>query len=822
MRKIIAALLICVCSVTILTAQSADDWYQNKPIRAISFNGLVNLSKLELDAVFSSYSGKLFTDDLYWEILQKLYALEYFNEIEPLALPGDPDRKTVLLQFTVTERPVIDSIRFIGNRKLKSPEIREKITLKEGDIYNEVKSRMDERAIRDFYLEKGYANIRVSSAVSEGRNGRLNMVFTIDEGKQTVVSSIQFEGNRVMSRRTLLGTLSLKETRLLTSGIFQESALEADKAAIRRYYNDRGYIDAEVENVVREIDTESNPEKNTISLVFIIREGEQYTYGGTSVEGNSIFTTDQLLARIRMREGDVFNKSRFEEGFQAAADLYFENGYTSNYIGRNEVRDDERKRISFTIVVREAGRSHVERIILRGNTKTKDHVIFREIPFESGDIFSKAKLINGIRNLYNTRYFSVVSPDLVPGSEENLVDVIVNVEEQSTASVQFGVTFSGVTDEESFPMSAFVQWADTNFRGLGHSLSANLTASPDTQSLTLGFAENWFLGSPLTVSFDLSVKRENKYAYQDVLYPRFSDDYVPDPFTSIEDYENSSSIDDAFRMKYQMWDLGLGMSTGYRWFPNLATLTLKGGFSFSIVRNFYDASVYRPADPAIRNAHGMWAWNNSIWTKLSFDRRDLYYDPSSGWFASQQVTMYGLFPSIETSYFFRFDTKLEGYVTLLDLPVTDNWNLKFVLAAYTGLSFLQPFTDMPISDSKLLYIDGMFTGYGWTSLSSDSSARGSAQLNHWVELRMPVAPGILTADAFFSAITTKKDLSELSSLKLEDYYFSFGPSMRFSIPQFPLRLIFANTFRLVDGKVEWGNKKGPEMQFVLSFNIANQ
>ena len=87
-------------------------------------------------------------------------------------------------------------------------------------------------------------------------------------------------------------------------------------------------------------------------------------------------------------------------------------------------------------------------------------MILREFTIEPGDIFSKGKLIDSVRNLYNLRYFSTVAPDLVQGSENNLVDVIVNLEEQSTASVQFGVTFSGVTDADSFPLSVFVQWED--------------------------------------------------------------------------------------------------------------------------------------------------------------------------------------------------------------------------------------------------------------------------------------------------------------------------------------------------------------------------
>ena len=828
MRTKIAALLLLLVSIGGAFAQTSEDWYQNKPIRNVTFVGLKNVAESELDGIFAPYLGKNFTDELYWEALQKLYALEYFDEITPLALPADPDRKTVLLKFTVKEKPVVSEIKFSGNRAFRSGDLLEKVTLKKGDIYNELKSRMDERAIRDYYLEKGYVGIKVSSEVATNpRDHSIILKFTVEEGKQTVISSISFEGNKIMSSKTLKGILGLKEAKLLQSGTFRESQLETDKTGIRSYYHERGYVDATVENVVRELDTTSKSDKNLLKLTFIIKEGEQYTYAGTTITGNSVFTTKDLLAKIRLKEGDVMNQNRFDEGYQAIADTYFESGYTSNYINKKENRDVDHKKIAYTITIAESDRSHIEHIIIKGNTKTKENVITRELEFSQGDIFSKGKLLSSVRNLYNLRYFSTVAPDLVEGSEKNLVDVVLNVEEQSTASIQFGVTFSGATSSDTFPLSVFVQWEEKNFLGLGKTISTNLTASPDTQTLGFGYSENWFMGSPLTVSFNFSISHQTLYAYQDSLFPIFDDDYyesngmVPDPYISASDYANASSIDSSYRMKYDRWSYGVGASTGYRWNPRLATVSLRGGINFSVVQNFYDATIYRPADKGIRDEYGMWRWNNSIWTRLSLDKRDLSYDPSKGWFASQQVTLYGLFPNIETAYYLRFDTKTELYFTLLNIPLSNTYNLKFILGGYTGLSFLTKVTDMPISDTNKLYVDGMFVGRGWTSLYSKSEARGDLLVNHWLELRCPVAPGVLGIDYFFDAVAPMKNVADISKITLNDYYFSYGPGLRFLIPQFPLRLMFANTFRVQNGNVEWSNGSGPNWTFVLSFNIAN-
>ena len=147
------------------------------------------------------------------------------------------------------------------------------------------------------------------------------------------------------------------------------------------------------------------------------------------------------------------------------------------------------------------------------------------------------------------------------------------------------------------------------------------------------------------------------------------------------------------------------------------------------------------------------------------------------------------------------------------------WSLKFVLAFYSGFTFQVPTGKNPIGYGNRLYIDGAFNGRGW--YAAGESGMGNVMQSNWIEFRWPLAHNILSFDFFFDAIAVKPDLKSLSTLSLNDYYFSFGPGLRFSIPQFPLRLMFANTFKSVDGKPVWGNGKGADWRFVLSFNIPN-
>ena len=812
MLKKVIAVTILLLSVNFLWAQAPDNWYENKPISSIVFQGLNSVSKSELDGIFDSFKGKPFSDETYSEILQKLYALDYFSDIVPKAMPADIDYQYVRLEFDVTEKPVIALIKITGNHQISRGDLLSKILLKKGDIYNDIKKNSDEQTIKNYYIEKGYATVSVTSNVSDNPEGGLTLEFTITEGKQTIVSSVSFQGNTAVGEKALKGVLVTKPAKFLVKGIFKEAALEEDKAAIQQFYGERGYIDAHVENIVRDIDTESDSQKNMVKLTYVIMEGEQYTYGGTTFEGNKIFSTEDLTAKIRLAPGAVLNMTKFEQGFQAVADTYFENGYTSNYINRAMQRDSATKKASFVITIVERSRSHIENIIIRGNKRTKDYVIRRELLFEPGDVFSKSKFTDSLRNLFNLRYFSTVVPDVQPGSEQDLIDVILNVEEQSTASIQFGVTFSGVSDADSFPLSLFVQWQERNLAGRGNELSVNATAATDKQTIQLGYAENWFLGHPLTVGFDLAFTHKSLFDYQDVVFPY-------GPFKSRAEFEQNKDLANAYRMRYDRMETTFGIHTGYRWYPRYCTITLRGGINFSLGKNFYNTALYRAADPTVRRQQAQWRLSNSFWTRLSFDGRDLAYDPGKGWFLSEQVSFFGLIPKAEDEYFFRSESKAEAYFTLVNHPVSEIWNLKFVLAFYSGFSFQLPMPNSIISESSKLGIDGMFTGRGWMTLGG--TGKGNVLLNHWVEFRWPLAHGILSFDFFLDSAAVKKNLADLKTLSINDYYFSFGPGLRFVIPQFPLRLMFANTFKTENGKMKWGNGKGADWRFVLSFSIPN-
>lgn len=810
-KKRILFFILVFVQVVSLFAQDADDenWFWDKPIVEISFEGLKNVKKSEMNGFCDSYIGSLFNEENYNDMLDRLYAMDLFDDIIPYAKHSKKEGE-IHLVFQMTERPVVYSVNFAGNKEIRNGELREKINLKASDVYVESKVLMDERILREHYISKGYTDVRVTHRTEETPDG-IKIIYVISEGSHIVISKINIQGCSIVSERTLKTKLQLKEVGFLKDGAYQKTTLEADKQAIISYYNERGYMDAAFIDVITT--TEENPEKNRneMTITFIIQEGPQYIYKGTTFSGNEVFSTEKLASFIKLKEDSVFNYTKYFEGLMGVSNLYYENGYMSLEFIPIPVKDSDKHEISYNVGIRENTRSHIENVIIKGNTKTKEYVIRREIPIEEGDVFSREKIMNGYRNVLNLQFFSSVMPEYQPGSEPNLVDLVYTVEEQSTTTFQFGLNFTGAglassSKNLTIPFSLFGKLENSNLFGEGRSISAATNLSPTEQSIDLAYGQNWLGDLPLSFSTNLSFGHSSSTGL------RF--DFTPD-----------GKIDPNYHyMNYEGWTAGIGASVGKRWTPNFAILSLTGGVNTSLTNYVFDEGNFIPVNSGIGLYANRWGLSNSLWSAFSLDGRDISYDPSKGWFASQRLSWYGFIPKLEQEFFLRSDFKLEGYLTLLNLNIRDKYNFKLVLADLMTISNIFPVSSF-FSDTNKVYIDGMFNGRGWNDVYQ--RAKGKSMWSNNLELRFPIAPGYLGGDIFFDTVVVKNDLaSMLSELNSDDIYYSFGPGIRFLIPQFPLHLLFAWKFKTENGQLKWAgdlsNYNGNTFQFVLSFNMTNR
>jgi len=793
------------------TSNRDDEWFIGKPIRDITFSGLRHISLPEIDALMQPYKGRIFDDMVFWEIQGKLYALEYFERIDPTTVRANTDGSEVIIRFNVIERPIVGRIIFAGNSGLRNRDISDVITTKVNDIFNQAKVHVDVEAIMNLYIEKGFPNATVDAEENTARDGSVTVTFRINESEKITISKIEFQGNSRFSNNALRSQLSLKARSLLNKGAFQEALLIADREAVAKYYHDRGYIDAVVRDVTRTYDTDKKG--TNLTLTFWIDEGNEFTFGGVTFSGNVIFTSEQLENLITSKTGEIVNSTKLEMDLQRVSDLYYENGYLFNSILRIPEKDYVNYTLSYSVEIVERNRAYIENIIILGNEKTRTDVILREIPLEPGDVFSKTKVMEALRNLYNLQFFSMILPDTLQGSTENLMELVFTVEEQMTTDLQFGLTFSGSADPESFPISGLFEWTDRNLAGSGNQIGLRLSSSiVNSTKAAIDYMQRWIFGLPLSLGVDFSIdylKRNTSMKNQNYWFNGDEDYAFPDGFTSYDEYKKYNQVTPTeFRMNYYQWYLSLGLSSGYRWSTLLGSLGLNGGTRFGVVRNSYN-DIFTPFDPVLRDSNNVWTPKNSIWSSISLDQRDISYDPSSGYYILERMGFYGILGR-ESEHYMRSDSKAQYFHTLFNIPVGEKWSFKSILALNLGISFLfnQPGRELVILDANKLSVDGMFVGRGW---SEEYSNKGLTLVDSWVELRFPIVRGILAFDMFFdgAGVETEqgyyfgKNFRNEKNFTIDNMRFSFGGGLRVTLPQFPIRVSIAKGFKFENNNFIW-------------------
>ncbi|MDR1315401.1 MAG: outer membrane protein assembly factor BamA [Spirochaetales bacterium] len=866
MQKCSLFLCILLFPVLCVFAQDYGEWFVDKPIKDIVFNGLDTVSLNELNRIVDPYRNRKYTDSILNELQDKLYALDYFTEITVNAREGDPAYESVIIEFNVTERPVINEIQFNGNRRVRAGELLDAILVKRGDMIVPSRLQADEEAIRKLYLEKGYPDVRVTySLEADRREGRQIVVFDITEGSQTSIRTIQFSGNTAFSQNSLRNIMESSEQGLFNSGAFNEQQLQADLLLIENYYKERGYVDARVLRVDRAGEKEGEDERVYLTLTIYLYEGTAYQYGGMSFEGNQLFTTEQLTELLRVSPEGPLNLTRVDQDYQRVVDLYYESGYIFNTIHREEVRNELARTISYKIRIIERGRAHIESLIIRGNEKTKNFVLEREITLEPGDVFSKTKILESIQNLYNLQYFSAVTPETPQGSADGLMDLIINVEESSTADIMFGLAFGGSAD---FPVSANVRWTDRNFLGNGQTFSVDVTLSPVQQTLSFNFLEKWLMGKRWSGGLDFVIRHsEFSGLPQDIIPPIFDgnkpgEDAFPDPFTGeyvyandgrpwqghnpptsaeinqynlVTDYEyaggTTAAVGSGYKMSYTSYDFSVGGSTGYRFPTPFGVLGTSLGLRTMLTFIDYDEELHRPYLATDRENHRTWMFTNSLSTGLSLDKRDFYFNPKTGYYLSQVFRFVGG-PLRGERHYFKTTSKIENFNTLINWEVTDDWSYQLVLGLHSELSFILPIFWAPAGYNRLtagtydlMLIDGMYIARGW---SRELDKR--VIWDNWIELRMPISERIVWFDLFFDMVGRWNTPDQFQEFTIQDFLFGLGAGFRFSIPQFPIRFYVAKRF-LKDnilGAANWQrgslfrDSAGLDFVFSIGYEIFNQ
>lgn len=400
---------------------------------------------------------------------------------------------------TVAENPVINRVAFEGNKKAKDEQLSAETQSKPRGTLSRPTVQADVQRIIEVYHRSGRFDVSVNPKIIELPNNRVDLVFEIREGDKTGIKDIVFVGAKAFSHGRLKDVIKTSASNLLsflqTTDIYDADRVEADRDLLRRFYLKHGYADVRIISAVGEYD----PAKKGFIVTFTIDEGSQYRVGTVDVVSNVRAIDPTLLrSQVKLSPGSVYNADLVEKSIESMTIQAARQGYAFANVRPRGDRNFETKTINLAFVVEEGARAYIERINIRGNTRTRDYVIRREFDLGEGDAYNRALIDRAERRLRNLNYFKTVRITNEPGSAPDRVVVNVNVEEQATGefSVSGGYsTADGLIGEVSV--------ADRNLMGRGNYAKASLTYGERVRGFDLSFVEPFLFGYRMAGGIDV-------------------------------------------------------------------------------------------------------------------------------------------------------------------------------------------------------------------------------------------------------------------------------------------------------------------------------
>jgi outer membrane protein insertion porin family len=431
------------------------------------------------------------------QALKALYATGLFQDVRINQAGGR-------LVVSVVENPVINRVAFEGNKKVKDEQLVNEVQSKPRGTLSRPTVQADVQRVVDIYRRNGRFDVQVVPKIIELPNNRVDLVFEINEGEKTGVREIRFVGNRSFGDRRLKDEIKTSETLpvinfLQSADIYDPDRIEADRDLLRRFYLKKGFADVRVVSAVAVYD----PQQKGFIVTFTVEEGERYRFGKVEIQSNvATVNANSLYPRLRTSSGDIYNAEAVEKSVESMSIEIARRGYPFSVVRPRGERDQEKARINIVYVIEEGPRVYVERINVRGNTRTRDYVIRREFDIGEGDAYNRALVDRAERRLKNLNYFKTVKITNEPGSAPDRVVLNVDVEEMATG--EFSIA-GGYSTADGF--MAELSIGERNLLGQGQFAKFSVQYGERARGFELSYAEPYFLGYRLAVGLDLYSKQ---------------------------------------------------------------------------------------------------------------------------------------------------------------------------------------------------------------------------------------------------------------------------------------------------------------------------
>ena len=515
-----------------------EEFAQQQLVKNVDIQGNRRLRDEDLLYYIKTRAGDVYNPQQLERDLKELLSLNFFDKVATRVLTEPDVSGGVNVIFEVKELPVIRDLQFVGLKAVPESDVlkefREKrVGISKEAVFNPVNAQKGIRVIRELLASKGYPNATIKVREEEVSATSTAIFFDVDQGNRSRIVEIEFEGNEVFSDGELRNQLQLvKKTGLITrfkgQDILDLRKLQFDlQKNVRSYMFSKGYFQARIgepqvvglgykrtgiplfSNLPLPLLTSKD---DTLKIIIPVTEGRLYRVGELKVEGNSIFSEQQILAGLGLQKGEIANGKRVIDAVnEDLKKAYGSQGfvlYDAEFdpIFKDNPTNPKEGIVDITITIDEGKQFRLRRLEFTGNTFTRDRVLRREVLINEGDIYNQQSLEFSILRLNQTQYFDPIDKDqdveIRTDEDQGDVDLIVKVREKGRQQISLNGGISGIGGS-----SFGLEYSTNNLLGRGEVLSFQFSAGNRQQAFQFSFQEPYFRDRPISVGFSIFASR---------------------------------------------------------------------------------------------------------------------------------------------------------------------------------------------------------------------------------------------------------------------------------------------------------------------------
>jgi outer membrane protein insertion porin family len=425
--------------------------------------------------------------------LKAIYKMGYFDDVQIDINETDRGKEVT---FRVIEKPAVSSVTFTGLDELDEEDLAEVVTIKQNAILNPARVNVSAEAIKILYKSKGYYNTEVTPNITYPTPDTAAVRFVVEEGKKIYIKEISFEGNTTFDSDDLEDVIETSEKGWLSwlteAGLLDRNKLNQDSAKIVAFYHNSGFLEARVGEPAITQDGE------WLYVKFIIEEGPRFKVGTVEIDGDLIAGKDVLLDMLSIRDMEYLSRQALREDMMRITDFYSEQGYAFAEVRPKLNKSESGSRIDLRLNITRGDLVYINRIALRGNSRTRDNVIRRELQIAEGGVFDAKGLRTSNQKLQRLDFFEEVNILPEPALDPSKMNVTIDVKEKSTGQFSIGAGYSSVDK-----LVLMGEISENNFLGMGHRLSLSANIGGVSSRFNLSWTNPRLNDSNVSVGADL-------------------------------------------------------------------------------------------------------------------------------------------------------------------------------------------------------------------------------------------------------------------------------------------------------------------------------